>query len=275
MIPGYRGFVSLVRRSGELSTIDADVVYEKDKFVYTRGTEPRLEHVPSDDANPGKLVAAYAIARLKDGGFQIKVMRAREIEAIRKRSKAATDGPWVTDYDWMAKKTTIKQLCKLLPVSTETQRALALDDRAEMELPQDLGMLASETETATPVDEPLDGDVVESKPVQMPERVSAQPQPVTSAPAPPKTPVLPDGADQILGVSKHIGTTTGKPWWKFETKRAVLGYTWSTTMGPQLETAKDSGAFVVLGVEQDSKQQTKLVGLQPFDPLDREPGSDG
>lgn len=271
MIPGYRGLVELVRRSGELSTIDADVVYEKDKFTYTRGTEAHLEHVPTDEASPGKLVAAYAIARLKDGGYQIKVMKVREIEAIRKRSKAANNGPWVTDFEWMAKKTVIKQLCKLLPVSTETQRAMALDDRAELELPQDLGMLVSETETPTPVEEPLEGEIA----VPMPERTSTQPQ--QAKPAAPTTVAeafLPPGADRITMAARKASTSQpGKHYWTFETARKVSGYTWDENLGLGLETAAASGMHVTLQTEPDQQQKLRLVGLQPF-PTEREPGSD-
>jgi recombination protein RecT len=155
-IPGYRGLVTLARRSGEISTIDADVVHEKDTFKYVRGLNPVLEHIPSEDPNPGKIVKVYAFAKLKDGGFQIKVMTIREVEAIKARSaavKAKRSSPWDTDPEWMFKKTALKQLCKLLPVSTELQRALGLDDRAEVNLPQDLALLADANETATPVSE--------------------------------------------------------------------------------------------------------------------------
>lgn len=160
-IPGYRGLVTLARRSGEISTIDADVVREKDSFKYVRGLNPVLEHIPSEDANPGKIVKVYAFAKLKDGGFQIKVMNLREVEAIKQRSaavKAKRSSPWDTDPEWMFKKTALKQLCKLLPVSTELQRALGLDDRAEVALPQDLALLADENETATPDPEDGSGD---------------------------------------------------------------------------------------------------------------------
>lgn len=153
-IPGYRGLVTLARRSGEISTIDADVVHAKDDFKYVRGLNPVLEHVPTDDPSPGPIVKVYAFAKLKDGGFQIKVMNLREVLAIKGRSAAVKGGhssPWDTDPEWMFKKTALKQLCKLLPISTELQRALGLDDRAETNLPQDLALLADpDNETASP-----------------------------------------------------------------------------------------------------------------------------
>ena len=155
--PMYKGLLALVRRSGELSTIEARAVYARDHFKFHYGIAPVLEHEPFDPGpgaadpeqyqtaddyhrvvHPGALIAAYAIARLKDGGIQWDVMRRHEIDAIRRSSKAANSGPWVTHYDEMAKKTVLKRLCKLLPMSIEAARAIELDDKAEVGIPQDL-----------------------------------------------------------------------------------------------------------------------------------------
>lgn len=154
--PGYRGLLALVRRSGELSSVEVRAVYSKDHFRFQYGIQSVLEHTPWDPgaaADParydseaaytaavdaGPLIAVYAIARLKDGGLQWEVMRRHEVNAIRARSKSKDEGPWVTDYDAMAKKTVLKRLCKLLPMSVEAQTAIALDDQVEGGLPQDL-----------------------------------------------------------------------------------------------------------------------------------------
>lgn len=154
LIPGYKGLIALARRSGEVTTIDARVVHKKDHFVYTFGVDPKLEHRPTDDAEPGPVTHVYCVAKLKDGGYQLEVMTRREVEAVRARSKSPNDGPWVTDWDWMAKKTVIKQVCKLLPSSTELQRAIALEERADVDLPQDLALLADPNEPPTTEDGP-------------------------------------------------------------------------------------------------------------------------
>ena len=142
-IPGYKGLIALARRSGEVPTIGAEVVHEKDKFVYKLGLNTVLDHVPTDDDDPGPIVKVYAYAKLKDGGEQIVVMNRRQVDAIRSRSQAAksTYSPWTTDPDWMWKKTALKQLCKLLPASIELQRAVGLEESAEVGIPQDLSLL--------------------------------------------------------------------------------------------------------------------------------------
>lgn len=136
LIPGYKGLVDLARRSGNVSTIFAHIVYEKDVFDFAYGLDPRCEHVPSNAADPGPMIAAYAVCRLRDGGAQFEVMWKRQVDAIRAISKAKDSGPWVTHYEEMAKKTVLRRLCKLLPVSVELQRLVALDERADVGLSQ-------------------------------------------------------------------------------------------------------------------------------------------
>lgn len=138
LIPGYRGYIALARRSGEVQSVSAQVVYSKDHFSLQYGIEERLEHVPYEPdekelegRNPrGDFRGAYVIFKYKDGSYSFDYMNKAEIDRIRKRSKSSDDGPWVTDYDEMAKKTVIKRHVKLAPLSVEFARAAALEDRA-------------------------------------------------------------------------------------------------------------------------------------------------
>jgi len=158
-MPGYRGLLQLARRSGQISTFTARVVHAKDKFKVRLGLNPTLEHEPYDGPDdPGDLTYAYAIAHMKDGGIQWDYMNRREIEDIRKRSKSAGSGPWITDFDEMAKKTIIRRIAKLLPCSVEMQTAVSLDEMAERDIPQDLGALIDMQE-ADVVEEPTNGGI--------------------------------------------------------------------------------------------------------------------
>ena len=132
LIPGYRGYIALARRSGEVQSISSQVVYEKDHFELSYGIEDKLVHRPHIDGDRGKPIGAFVVFKYKDGGYSFDFMSTEDIEKIRKRSKAATDGPWVTDWAEMAKKTVIKRHVKLAPLSVEFQRAVALEERANL-----------------------------------------------------------------------------------------------------------------------------------------------
>jgi recombination protein RecT len=127
---GYRGMIDLARRSGQIVSISAQAVYENDDFDFAYGLNEKLEHTPAKGER-GNFIAAYAIAKLKDGGHQMEVMFKSDIEKIRARSKAAKNGPWVTDYDEMAKKTVVRRLFKYLPISIEIAEAVEKDYQAD------------------------------------------------------------------------------------------------------------------------------------------------
>lgn len=146
LIIGYRGLIDLVRRSGDIASIEVQPVFEGDAFNCKFGLNPNLDHEPdfanAQRVNPAKLRFVYAIARLKDGAVQYDVMSRTEIEAIRRRSRAGESGPWVSDYVEMAKKTVLRRLCKLLPLAIEMASAVATDEAVdfgygEMEVPQE------------------------------------------------------------------------------------------------------------------------------------------
>ena len=137
LIPGYKGLADLAYRSGRVDSIFAEVVCENDKFRFSLGLNPTLEHTPSLE-DRGKLIAVYAVARMKESAPQFVVMGKGDIDKIKKASKAG-GGPW---RDWEAemwKKTAIRRLCKMLPLSPEMQRAVSLDEASEAGIVQGLG----------------------------------------------------------------------------------------------------------------------------------------
>lgn len=126
LIIDYKGLVELAMRSGQIATIHADVVCENDDFDFNIGriTRHRIEF----RMDRGEVYAAYCIVRFKDGAEKCEVMSRIEIEAIRKRSKAGKSGPWVTDWNEMAKKTVFRRCSKWLPLNAEIRDAFDRDD---------------------------------------------------------------------------------------------------------------------------------------------------
>jgi len=128
LIIDYKGLAELVRRSGDVSYIHADVVYDKDEWSYAYGSEAHLKHKPNAKDRGTEKVAFYSYVRLKDGSEDFIVMNPAEVEKIRKRSKAADTGPWKTDYDEMGKKTAFRRHSKWLPLSPDVRDAVERED---------------------------------------------------------------------------------------------------------------------------------------------------
>lgn len=127
---GYKGWIDLARRSGQIKTLYAYVVREGDEFTYKLGLNPVLEHEPKA-APSARMTHVYAVAHYLQGGHSFVVLTREEVEKRRMRNsfqKAAPSGAWATDYEEMAKAKAIKSLAKYMPLSDEMQHAAVADD---------------------------------------------------------------------------------------------------------------------------------------------------
>lgn len=134
-IIGYKGLIALARRSGEIETIEAHVVYEGDAFDVEFGTSPAVRHRPNMKGDRGAIVCVYAMAKMKGGGQQVEVMSVSDVNLIRGRSASAKRGssPWSTDYEEMARKTVVRRLCKYLPLTIEMSDVYDAEDGLPVE----------------------------------------------------------------------------------------------------------------------------------------------
>lgn len=126
-MPMIAGIRKKARNSGEIETWDAHVVHTNDLFDYELGDNPFIRHKPTLD-EPGAVIAAYSICTLKGGEKTREVMSIAAIEKVRKRSKAANKGPWVTDYEEMCRKTVARRHSKVIPMSTDLDDLIRRDD---------------------------------------------------------------------------------------------------------------------------------------------------
>lgn len=133
LIIGYRGLVELARRSGQVSTITAGVVREGDHFEYEDGIDPILRHRPTAPLS-AKRTHAWAAVKFKDGSFQTAVLRWEEVERVRACSKAGNSGPWAKHTDEMAKKTALRRLCKLLPLTPDVAEKIEQVETTEFDM---------------------------------------------------------------------------------------------------------------------------------------------
>jgi len=117
-MPMVNGILKKIRQSGEISSIRAHVVYKGDEFNFQLGDDESIFHKPNL-AKQGDPIAAYAIAKFKDGDIQREVMSLAEIEKIRAKATGIGKACWASSWGEMAKKTVIRRLSKRLPTSND------------------------------------------------------------------------------------------------------------------------------------------------------------
>jgi recombination protein RecT len=133
-MPMYQGLLKKVRNTGELLSISANVVYERDQFDYELGDSERIVHKPAIGER-GRPLAVYAIAHLKGGGIVREVMSREQVYQVRAVSRASgQDSPWQKWEDEQWRKTALRRLYKRLPSSTEMDRYLNATPIVEREI---------------------------------------------------------------------------------------------------------------------------------------------
>ncbi len=132
VIIGYKGLIDLARRSGQIVSIAAHEVCEKDRFELVYGLDEKLNHTP-ELGDRGAVIGFYAVAKLKDGGHCFEFMSVHQVQEIMKATQSKGKyGPWLDHFVEMGRKTVIRRLAKYLPLSIEFQTAAALDSMAEV-----------------------------------------------------------------------------------------------------------------------------------------------
>lgn len=142
VVIGYPGIIMLAYRSGMVTNIHADVVYEGDFFEHEYGSHSVLRH-RSTGSRKREPIYAYCHASLTNGGqtFMVwpweQVLEARNSseaykQALRaynrdKNAPAWLKNPWVAHPHQMGAKTLVRALRPYLPQSRELARAVALE----------------------------------------------------------------------------------------------------------------------------------------------------
>ncbi len=134
LIVGYKGLLSLARRSGEIKRISATCVYKGDKFLHIQGSKEWIEHERGPEEAAAAVTHVYAVAEFKDGALQHEVMTRKQIDAIKNRGRQ--NPVWNSDFCEMARKTAIRRIAKYLPLSPEMADAIRADGESDLELPE-------------------------------------------------------------------------------------------------------------------------------------------
>ncbi len=143
-IPMVAGLRKRVYQSGQVSSMQTGIVYEKEiadgRFEWQEGTDGFLRHSPLLSDDLGSPIAVYSVVAMRDGTKSVEVMRWSEVMKIARRSPKNVDdqgglkGIWKTDTLEMARKTVLRRHSKQLPVDSDTARVFQrIDDLYEAE----------------------------------------------------------------------------------------------------------------------------------------------
>lgn len=131
---GYRGMIKLAKRSGEVTHIKAEVVYESEHFrVWSDHLGEHVEHQMNFPRSEEPIKAVYARIVCHDGYVDHEVMDAAQIDRIRKASEAKMNGKtspaWRLWADEMGKKAVIRRALKRYTLDSQAEEVFMHEDR--------------------------------------------------------------------------------------------------------------------------------------------------
>lgn len=133
---GYKGFIQLAQRSGQIRNINCDVVYKEEFLRYDKvyGTL----HLTDEQVDSGEVEGYFASLELINGFRKMIFWKKEKVIAHAQKYSKTYDKqigdfkpgtPWKTEFDAMAQKTLIKELLsKYAPLSIELQKAILADN---------------------------------------------------------------------------------------------------------------------------------------------------
>lgn len=181
-MPMVYGIIKKMRNSGELKTIAANIVYEKDDFQYFVDQDgEHFSHKPQMFGDRGKPIGVYSMIKTKDEALYFDVMSQNEVNAVKASSKNKKNSPWDGNfYLQMWIKTSIRRLSKRVPMSAEVERVIQANDdmidfsQAQVESKADkikklIQAVPEVTETISLPDAEFVDDSAKPEPVAQPE----------------------------------------------------------------------------------------------------------
>lgn len=175
----WKGMVALALRNN-YESVFGDKVCEADEFdASVVNGKKLLTHKINWKQPRGEPYAYYTVVQ-RNGIPDFEVMTSAEVDDIRKRSRSGQKGPWVTDYDEMAKKTVIRRMSKRWDLLPEIRDVIFADDDTPEPLEKQIKVSAPLFPELKPKkeDKPIE---VESETATMvaseePEAVSSEPE---------------------------------------------------------------------------------------------------
>lgn len=113
---GYKGYIRLALRRGQLTGLNCGIVYESQSISY----DPFFEELELDFTKQasGEVVGYFASMKLANGFKKVTYWSKEQVMNHKKKFVKSANGSWKDYFDAMAQKTVLKaMLSKYAPVS--------------------------------------------------------------------------------------------------------------------------------------------------------------
>ncbi|MCX4550537.1 MULTISPECIES: recombinase RecT [unclassified Streptomyces] len=145
-VPMAQGYVELMYRSGRVGSVHVGMIHEGDEWNYEPTAPAPLDftHRPNlsvPKARRGEAILAYAFCWMESGArSQVVILTREDAEAIRDEysqayrranDSGANDSFWHTDFLAMWRKSGLRRLNKVVPMSAELVALLKADDAGD------------------------------------------------------------------------------------------------------------------------------------------------
>lgn len=130
-IPGWKGYVDLIHRSGR-AVVWTGCVFAGDQFDYMQGDSPFVRHKTSGEDDESKITHAYAIGRIK--GIDWPIVEIWPVEKIKRHrdrvNKVGKSHYSYENWEMYCRKVPLLQVAKYLPASVEMLSQLSSLDNS-------------------------------------------------------------------------------------------------------------------------------------------------
>lgn len=131
-IPGWKGLVELMNRSGQ-GTAWTGAVYEGDEFDFSLGDSPRVRHIPSGEYTDNKLRHVYAVGRPK--GCEWPIIEVWTLDRVRvhrdRYNKVGEKHYSFENMEMYARKVVLLQVLKYMPLSPDLIATMEMSHAAD------------------------------------------------------------------------------------------------------------------------------------------------
>lgn len=133
-IPGWKGLVDLMNRSGQ-GTVYTGVIFKDQEYQFLDGSQRELKILNETSlVDPGDITHAFAVGYIKGGMFPvIELWRMAKVIKHRDRyNKVGEKHYSYSNLEMYARKVVLLQVLKYMPCSPELATAMSLNDAAEV-----------------------------------------------------------------------------------------------------------------------------------------------